>query len=85
MIRQLSLATACAGLALTALADAPAQPDPVAASFERMLNHPPLSTSPVVPQATPADPLRKAVLEALWDKQELSFHVAMQASGTAQR
>lgn len=62
-------------LAAAAHAEPAAQPDPLLASFQRLLDHPPAQSAPAVPPGLGADPLRNSVSVVLWEKQERSFHL----------
>lgn len=48
--------------------------DPIAASFQRLLDHPPSGTAPAAPDGA-ADPLRSTVSAVLWEAQPPSFHL----------
>ncbi len=52
----------------------PTAVDPVAGSFQRLLDHPPTRSVPAVPGGT-ADPLRGAVSAVLWETRLPSFHL----------
>lgn len=80
-----ALAVATAGFASLAVAGPPAAADPVAASFQRLLDHTPVTTAPAVPPGTAADPLRQAISAVLWDKQPSSYHAALQAPASPKR
>lgn len=56
-------------LPLTAMAASPAGDDPVAASFARMLEHPPVTGAPVAPSGRENDPLQRHLAAVLWDRQ----------------
>lgn len=62
-------------LAAAAHAEPAAQPDPLLASFQRLLDHQPAQSAPAVPPGLGADPLRGSVSLVLWEKQERSFHL----------
>lgn len=62
-------------LAAAAHAEPAAQPDPLLASFQRLLDHQPAQSAPAVPPGLGADPLRDSVSLVLWEKQERSFHL----------
>lgn len=62
-------------LAAAAHAEPAAQPDPLLASFQRLLDHQPAQSAPTVPPGLGADPLRNSVSLVLWEKQERSFHL----------
>lgn len=62
-------------LASAAHAEPVTKPDPVLASFQRLLDHQPGRTAPAVPPGLGTDPLRSSVSLVLWDKQERSFHI----------
>lgn len=62
-------------LAAAAHAEPAAQPDPLLASFQRLLDHQPAQSTPAVPPGLGADPLRNSVSLVLWEKQERSFHL----------
>lgn len=69
-----SLACALVGLSLSAAhAESPASADSVADSFQRMLDHTPTQTVPLIPDGT--DPLRGAICALLWNAESLSFHL----------
>lgn len=56
-------------------AESVAPPDPVTASFQRLLGHQPTRTAPAVPPGFAADPLRSSLSAVLWEKPGPSFHV----------
>ena len=62
-------------LAAAAHAEPVAKPDPLLASFQRLLDHQPAQSVPAVPPGLGADPLRNSVSLVLWEKQERSFHL----------
>jgi len=62
-------------LASVAHAEPVANPDPLLASFQRLLDHQPAQSAPAVPPGLGADPLRSSVSLVLWQKQERSFHI----------
>lgn len=62
-------------LATVAHAEPTAKPDPLLASFQRLLDHQPAHSAPAVPPGLGTDPLRRSVNLVLWKKQESSFHV----------
>ncbi|MDZ4252449.1 MAG: hypothetical protein U1A72_07725 [Sulfuritalea sp.] len=53
-----------------------AKPDPLLASFQRLLDHQPAQSAPAVPSGLGADPLRNSVSLVLWETLEPSFHMA---------
>lgn len=62
-------------LASVAHAEPVAKPEPLLASFLRMLDHQPAHSAPAVPPSLGTDPLRNSVSLVLWEKQESSFHI----------
>lgn len=62
-------------LAAAAHAEPVATPDPLLASFQRLLDHQPAQSAPAVPPGLGADPLRNSVSLVLWEKPERSFHL----------
>jgi hypothetical protein len=75
-IKQLVMpAIILAGAACSAAHAGPVEPsDQVAASFQRLLDHEPARTTPAVPQAKVADPLRASISAVLWAEQAASVH-----------
>ena len=63
-------------LAAAVHAEPVATPDPLLASFQRLLDHQPAQSTPAVPPGLGADPLRNSVSLVLWEKPERSFHMA---------
>lgn len=62
-------------LASVAHAEPATNPDPLLASFQRLLDHSPAHSAPAVPPGLGTDPLRSNVNLVLWEKQEPSFHI----------
>ena len=58
--------------------------DQVAASFERLLNHTPVTAAPAAPDRV-QDPLRQAISAALWTDSARSYHVALRAPAEPKR
>lgn len=65
------------GALFASVADAEpvAKPDPLLASFQRLLDHQPAQSTPAVPPGLGTDPLRNSVSLVLWEKQGSSFHI----------
>lgn len=70
-------------LASVAHAEPVAKPDPLLASFQRLLDHQPAQSTPAVPPGLGTDPLRNSVSLVLWEKQEPSFHIMANLGPTA--
>lgn len=73
-------------LPLTASAAGPADADPIAASFARMLEHTPVTTAPASPTAREDDPLHRRLAAVLWERQHTQCaFVADETAATDQR
>ncbi len=83
---RIAAALAATAVAATAFAAPPAQEDPLAASFERMLDHEPTPTAPIDLAALArlgVDPLHEAVHAALWQMEPASFHLDTRLAATS--